>query len=207
MMMPEHPSLRPEFTQSLASMLLSGRSVNLISPHGQGRRRTLEDLRATLPPSLPVLQGNLRNYPDSVEQLACDLASQCGAADSNELEHLFAHLEQQHPLTLITFHNFDALHQSKTSGFDANFFDLLNSIEQRPQLSLLTVSESSTNQSLKSRPLLLPALTSEQLASELKRQLPKLSADEMMQLANILEPDPAPYTALLSLVSETVESP
>lgn len=40
--------LRPVFTQQLADHLLAGQSVNLVSPHGRGRRQTLEDLMPLL---------------------------------------------------------------------------------------------------------------------------------------------------------------
>ncbi len=40
--------LRPAFTQALADMLLAGKHVNLVSPHGRGRRQTLLDLEALL---------------------------------------------------------------------------------------------------------------------------------------------------------------
>ncbi|PCI00832.1 MAG: hypothetical protein COB79_05035 [Zetaproteobacteria bacterium] len=40
--------LRPAFTQHLADTLLAGKHVNLISPHGRGRRQTLLDLETLL---------------------------------------------------------------------------------------------------------------------------------------------------------------
>ena len=40
--------LRPAFTQVLADTLLAGKHVNLISPHGRGRRQTLLDLETLL---------------------------------------------------------------------------------------------------------------------------------------------------------------
>ena len=39
---------RPKFTQTLADTLLAGKHVNLISPHGRGRRQTLIDLISLL---------------------------------------------------------------------------------------------------------------------------------------------------------------
>ncbi len=39
---------RPKFTQHLAKTLLARQSVNLISPHGRGRRQTLIDLISLL---------------------------------------------------------------------------------------------------------------------------------------------------------------
>ena len=40
--------LRPVFTQDLADALLAGKHVNLVSPHGRGRRQTLLDLETFL---------------------------------------------------------------------------------------------------------------------------------------------------------------
>ena len=40
--------LRPAFTQALSDTLLAGKHVNLISPHGRGRRQTLLDLETLL---------------------------------------------------------------------------------------------------------------------------------------------------------------
>ena len=40
--------LRPAFTQDLADTLLAGNHVNLVSPHGRGRRQTLLDLESLL---------------------------------------------------------------------------------------------------------------------------------------------------------------
>ncbi len=40
--------LRPAFTQDLADALLAGNHVNLVSPHGRGRRQTLLDLEILL---------------------------------------------------------------------------------------------------------------------------------------------------------------
>ncbi len=39
---------RPKFTQALADTLLAGTHVNLVSPHGRGRRQTLLDLEPLL---------------------------------------------------------------------------------------------------------------------------------------------------------------
>jgi len=40
--------MRPVFTQDLADTLLAGKHVNLVSPHGRGRRQTLLDLETFL---------------------------------------------------------------------------------------------------------------------------------------------------------------
>ncbi|PCI43671.1 MAG: hypothetical protein COB41_06475, partial [Proteobacteria bacterium] len=52
--------LRSEFTHQLFDVLLQGESINLISPHGQGRRRTLHDLRGIFPKSWKTFQVDMR---------------------------------------------------------------------------------------------------------------------------------------------------
>lgn len=52
--------LRPELTKQLADTLLAGKHVNLVSPHGRGRRRTLEDLKTLLPYGVLVQQIDLK---------------------------------------------------------------------------------------------------------------------------------------------------
>jgi len=51
--------LRPMFTRSLADMLRAGRHVNLIAPHGRGRRQTLADLLLLLT-DIPVQKIDLK---------------------------------------------------------------------------------------------------------------------------------------------------
>ena len=64
--------LRPAFTEDLAARLAEGACINLVSPHGQGRRRTLADLYGCLPSSMQVLQANLRHYPQSLAAMLAD---------------------------------------------------------------------------------------------------------------------------------------
>jgi len=54
--------LRPEFTSHITVQLLAEESINLIRPHGQGRRRTRYDLRQNLPASIHVFHMNMRSY-------------------------------------------------------------------------------------------------------------------------------------------------
>jgi len=54
--------LRPEFTAALASRLLNGESIKLISPHGRGRRQTIADLTTILPDAVFIIHMNMRDY-------------------------------------------------------------------------------------------------------------------------------------------------
>ncbi|MFC1542649.1 hypothetical protein ACFL4M_02050 [Pseudomonadota bacterium] len=179
--MPAKECLRPDFTLKLKNRLLRGESINLISQHGQGRRRTLEDLRSLLPDSIAVQQLDLRRDPvDPVDWLS-------EAVNSSRN-------------SLLILHNFDELNEETNSN--QQFIEQLNSIEMQPTISLLSVAEKRAVQSLRTTPLLLPVLTSKQLCRELERHQPKLPENKLAEVANRLLLDKAPYTALLSAVSE-----
>lgn len=57
---------RPKFTQALADTLLAGTHVNLVSPHGRGRRQTLVDLE-TLFGDVLVRKIDLKREQDKWE--------------------------------------------------------------------------------------------------------------------------------------------
>ncbi|MDQ6984575.1 MAG: hypothetical protein Q9M44_07645 [Ghiorsea sp.] len=59
--------LRPAFTQQLADHLLSGQSIYLVSPHGRGRRQTLEDLLPLLS-RVTVQKIDLKRQQDTWER-------------------------------------------------------------------------------------------------------------------------------------------
>ncbi len=179
--MSEAHLLRPEFTRSLADKLSVGACINLISPHGQGRRRTLEDLRSLLPVSIDVQQLDLRR--DSVDPLAW----------------LLRNLDSSRKMLLI-LHNFDELSEDDISH--QPFIERLNSITKQPTVSLLAVSAKRATQSVRMTPLLLPSLTSKQLSRELEQHQPELPEHERTEIVSRALLDKAPYTALLSAVSE-----
>ncbi|MES0371882.1 MAG: hypothetical protein ABUK11_06340 [Mariprofundaceae bacterium] len=130
--MPEQ-HLRPEFTKQLAARLLAGESINLIGAHGQGRRRTLQDLRSILPAKLSVHQLDLQR--DSV----------------NLGEWLTQFINITSP-TLLILHNFHCLSEP-------DIFKQLNHLNSNKYLSCLYVSEEVlTELSLDAENLQLPAL-------------------------------------------------
>lgn len=188
--------LRPRFTRELAKRLLHAGSVNLISPHGQGRRRTLADLRTLLGDSMQLLQANIRNYPHSASQLVHDLCHQAGCSDGT-LEALSKHLVQGNRRWLIILHNIDELHPGNSSGFNDSFFNALNSIAGLSAVALLCVSEYPVGDwPLSTDPLPLPPLSVEQLQAEIKRRNPGGSESERESLASWLSQQAAPYSLL-----------
>jgi hypothetical protein len=159
--------LRPEFTLQLAKLLLGGASINLISPHGQGRRRTVKDLRAVIPSSLTVQYIDLRLNPDDLQTTV----SGC--------------LQQQNTILLIV-HNFNLLQNDVV-------IERLNSIKNISYISLLCISENAEDQpSLNAENIYLPPLTQSQLIAEINyRGL----AAEVTTVDRLLT-QPVPYSAL-----------
>ncbi len=66
--------LRPAFTQTLADTLLAGNHVNLVSPHGRGRRQTLLDLISLLD-DIQVAKIDLRREQDTWKKWLDDTLS------------------------------------------------------------------------------------------------------------------------------------
>jgi len=190
-------ALRPAFTMELAERLQAGGTINLISLHGQGRRRTLTDLRQCLPSSLRVLQANLRDCPHSLTALLDTLARQVGLAEITTLEALLDRLASDHAATLIILHNFDELQPGEASGYDDPFFMGLNSIANRETIALLCISEQLPNTwPLQIEALPLPPLNRLQLLDELYRRQPPGTADKWPEIAAWLASQDAPYTLL-----------
>jgi len=168
--------LRPEFTTHLAERLVTGESINLISPHGQGRRRTLQDLRSLMPASLPVQYIDLRLHQDDLEAVIC------------------ACLKQQEQGLLI-LHNFNLLQNH-------DLISQLNAINKLNHISLLYISEDKTLQDLlAAESVHLPPLSSCQMVAEIKRRRLDPDACTVEQLLS----DPAPYTALTTLTGQRVD--
>jgi len=177
--MPEEHLLRPEFTQELAEKFIVGASINLISLHGQGRRRTLHDLQTLLPDSLTVQQLDLKRDPiDPVDWLSA-------AADSSRK-------------TLLILHNFDVLNEGDSNS--KQFIEHLNHIGQQPNISLLYVSESERDSPILCELLPLPPLNVTQIMDELTRRNSGITQSELTKRASVISGHPAPYSALKEAV-------
>ncbi|TLS76709.1 hypothetical protein FE236_06210 [Mariprofundus erugo] len=137
--------LRPEFTSDLANKLMDGAWINLISAHGQGRRRTLADLRRHLPASLPVVLIDLKLH---AEQLPVLLSRQSAITG---------------PMLLV-IHNFHLLQSPDLIG-------QLQELKKIHGLSLLVTSEVKCDHfPLDTEDLMLPPLQRTEIANELQRR-------------------------------------
>ncbi len=195
--MPSLNLLRPEFTSTLADRLLHGAGINLVGPHGQGRRRTLADLYDCLPDSLQVLQANLREYPHSLAAMLADLRAQAELADAGRFDDLLDRLQARHARTLIILHNLDELQKGRDSGYDDGFFTLLNGMDGHVGLSLLCISECLHEAwPLDIEAVMLPPLSEAQILAELKRRQPPVATSAWPGIAAWITAQPTPYTLL-----------
>ena len=206
--------LRPEFTDSLATRLLAGESLILISPHGQGRRRTLTDLHKSLPATCFIIQINMRShtadYKGFIESIIESSEHQVSVITS--LNSVLELLEKRHEQVVIILHNFDEIRNNEAvrSGYSATFFKELNSIQHRTNISLLCVCEQRFDNyllqsdgtelpgsGLDSDTMRLPDLTAQQIEFELlhRRQL-SLTDSEIPALCEWLLKQAAPYSSL-----------
>lgn len=189
--------IRPKFTEALAARLAEGAAINLVSPHGQGRRRTLVDLRRCLPDSMLVLQTNIREHPHRLASLLADLGTQAGLTDVARFDGLLDALQQRSTPTLIILHNLDELEAGAASGYDGDFFAALNGIHGRTGLSLLCVSERvPAAWPLDLETVMLPPLTEAQILAELERRNPPVAASAWPGIARWMAAQSAPYTLL-----------
>ena len=193
--------LRPAFTEDLAARLAEGACINLVSPHGQGRRRTLADLYGCLPSSMQVLQANLRHYPQSLAAMLADLYSQAGLTDVGPdiggFDDLLDRLPERRHATLIILHNLDELEFGEASGYDAAFFAALNATRGRDGLSLLCVTGRVHGAWLPDiGTVMLPPLTVDEILAELRRRQPPGDAGAWPGIAAWMAAQPAPYTLL-----------
>lgn len=137
--------LRPAFTEALVNKLTGGQTINLIGKHGQGRRRTLDDVKRCLPDSILVLHVDMKSYRQSYTGFIEALWQQCAneAAAPDNLAGLLTALRSGARPTLLILHNFDVLriNLDLDTHYSPRFFDHLNNIKRRANMSLLVVSE------------------------------------------------------------------
>ena len=209
-------SLRPEFTAALAHKLLAGACINLVSPHGQGRRRTLADLRAVLPDALQIFQIDMRIHKDDYQGFYDNLHVQlgCPTMDTNQITLLLDLLEESAQPCLLILHNFDELRHRKAvkGGYNSHFMHALNSIPGRTNIGLLCVSECAhqhyllsadgamlPGSNLQAEVIQLPPLTRKQLLAELLSRNITLPDEELSALASYLLKHDSPYTEICRL--------
>jgi len=182
--------LRPEFTQQLLESLLHSENINLISPHGQGRRRTLQDLRSIAPQSWSFLQVDMRDVKKGDISLLDELVKQAKIENITSFDDFIDILDNNSNYCLIIIHNFNIL-------TDLNVISCLNKIEKYTHVSLLCVSEEKQSGSaLLAKDYLLPAVTSKQLLNEIKRRDLKLKYEDGKLLVAFLLQQSSPYSLL-----------
>jgi len=182
--------LRPEFTYQLLGSLVQAKSIRLISPHGQGRRRTLQDLRRLFPESWDVLQLDMRGIENT--ELACvnELSKQAKIENISTIHDLFHKMDKTSIYFLVIVHNFDLL-------TDINVISCLNSIEKYPYISLLCVSDKIQQKTaLFAKDCMLPAITSRQLLNEITRRDWQFTKEEMHMCVEFLLQQSSPYSLL-----------
>jgi len=213
------PCLRPEFTTLLAARLLDGESLNLISPHGQGRRRTLDDLHNILPTKSLIIQMNMRTYRSDYKGFIETFMDSFDCRDHHIkcLSEFLELLSKEKQKVIIILHNFDEIRNSKASehGFSNIFFSDLNTIRNQPNIALLCVCEQRfehylvradgsplPDSSLNAQAVELPALRSDQLLAELEQRDLPLADNELPALSEWLIKQPAPYSILDQLIPD-----
>ncbi|NWF39516.1 hypothetical protein F3F96_10265 [Mariprofundus sp. NF] len=199
--------LRPGFTAALAGFILSGESVNLISPHGQGRRRTLDDLRSFIPGSTMIIQLNMQLYCHDLKGFLKAIASYFNHPDHSveSLGKLFNQLEKENQKVLLILHNFDELWSGSTlkDGYSGAFLEDLNRLRER-EITLLCVTEYAEQHDLLKAdgckldaiPLPLPGITAAQLVAEIQHRNLPVEENELDKLAAWLLNQNAPYSML-----------
>jgi len=187
--MQEH-CLRPEFTYQLLESLQQGENINLIGPHGQGRRRTLQDLRSILPESWRVFQMDMRDIEKRKSSLLNELFEQEKIESISNIHECMSALNETSIYHLIVIHNFDLL-------TDLNVIYYLNEIKIYPYLLLLCVSEEKkTDAALSATDCILPMVTSKQLLAEIKLRDFGLGQGDLLLLTSFLLQQTSPYSLL-----------
>jgi len=193
MMASEYVCLRPEFTQQLVEQLQKQGCVHLISPHGQGRRRTLQDLKHVLPKGWIALQMDMRVAPSDVDAFfaaLCSLYAQAIHDDIVDMDALINKSAEYSDYILIVVHNVELLN-------DDDVVLALNKLCQNHHILLLYVFEKKPGTGFSNAvDCYLPAVTHQQLMQELARRYPKLSHAESVKKVDWLLQQSAPYSQL-----------
>ncbi|MDQ6956011.1 MAG: hypothetical protein Q9M21_02325 [Mariprofundaceae bacterium] len=187
--MNEH-CLRVEFTYQLLESLLQGKSINLIAPHGQGRRRTLQDLRSILPEAWRVFQVDMRDVEKRQISLLHALLEQRKYENITNIHDFMAEMNKTSTYHLVIIHNLEFL-------TDLSVISCLNDMEKYPYVSLLYVSEKRQQElALLVTDYILPVVTSKQLLAEIRRRDFLLKDKDRVLLVDFLLEQPSPYSLL-----------
>lgn len=162
--------LRPTFTHYLAKQLLAGKHINLISPHGQGRRRTLADLGFVLPDDVQMFQADLKR-----DNKWCDS---------------LPHSLQGNNHGVVILHNFDVIEAGQWPWLqDLKQYALL-CVSEEP---LLAQHDANKFHCIS---LTLPSISKAELMLEFERRALPLAQGEYAAFADWLLVQDKPYSLL-----------
>ncbi|MDX8398155.1 MAG: hypothetical protein R8K49_07550 [Mariprofundaceae bacterium] len=178
-------------TQDLMTKLECYRCVNLISPHGQGRRRTLRDIQYLLPDDWQLLKVDMKMIENQAEAVLSSLCVQAKMNNIPDFTCLFEALNKKANRVLIIIHNFDILD-------DSSVYLALNELHQYEYLMLLitTVHEQHGELIRYAQPCLIADISTEQMRREMERRFPKLPAAVLEEKLADLMRQPLPYHCL-----------
>jgi len=167
--------LRPEFTSELARQLLEGASLNLISQHGQGRRRTIQDLCHILPHDVKVFYCDMKRHRGKVYDWLAQIRDVCHETNQNIM----------------------IIHNMQPELYEAPLLNILQQIEDQHHTVLLTVSEEKKCKSLLGyKNVILPLISKEQVMNELQCRDFSITKTSHSKIADWVLTQPSPYTLL-----------
>jgi len=203
--------LREEFTARIIQSLLESRlSINLIGAKGTGKTRLLDDICRSGLTGVKVVKIDLKAYQNSYTGLLREIHSQLGEKGEipAKLGRFFEGFEGRPGKCLLLFDNYDALLDNPQidRAYDIAFYDDLNYIKNKPNISLLCTTgkahntlpvfiagESYRNSWLDLEKESLPPLDVSQIQKELARQSSE-------PVTRHLKKQPAEYDLLLAAI-------
>ncbi len=219
--------LRSEFTAGIIHTLINRRiSLNLIGHKGTGKSRLCEDICRCRLAGVRVVYVDLKSYVDAYGGLLREIRQQLAVEGQlpARLGRLFEGLERRKTRYALLLGNYDALldNPGMDGAYDVDFFDDLNAIKSKDNVSLLCTSRCAHNtlpvfidrKSFRNSWLALekehlPALTEAQVTAELKRQVTESrwqwlenTADDRDKLTTAIYKHPMPYALLGTLARQ-----
>jgi len=138
---PEYIScLRPLNTALLVKDLREGKSINLVGHPKAGRERMLDDIQECMT-TVKHIRLNMKNYVGSYDALLESIADQMGINynDKTSLGELVGAISRESVKCFILIDNFDAIldNTELDKKYTRSFFDTLNSLKNKSNISLL----------------------------------------------------------------------
>lgn len=174
-----------ELTTYLINSLHKGESVNLYGMSDSLLRRVLEDIENACIPEVHVAHLNIGTYYNSYSGFIRHLAMGLSDASANDLHSVIEQLLQRHSRIYLLLERFDKLFDNKKidAQYDERFTDILNSVRNRPDVSLLIGTRECYRKNMMfihgnpvtsnidfSQSIALPEIGQKELLLEMKRQ-------------------------------------